>query len=311
MAASVAATSRAPAPRVHDASRVQVELARPTGSRDALGTAREALRDRRLTRAERAAIEALVRAVGLLRVRARLSGIDDAGTAVRLVLRDPDAATRGPWATVGTIAVGSRNGLAAKAGSRARPGVLITVDAAVHELAHVVQFARIPASATPHAAILEGIADTVAMLATGDDTLGEGFFVNDASGRPRGSIRELGARRTSGPAIGGVVRRYEDAIRPGTGEHAAGGVVSHAFARVRSALGRDRAEQLVWAVIRDTTAWQDGGSWRGLVAAIHRAAAGAWPGDAAARAAVDAALAATGLDAALRAEDGPVRRRSS
>lgn len=279
---------------------MRVEIAGTRGARTRLGTALEALRDRRLTAAERAAITALVRAVQLLRERAQMAGIDDAGAAVKLILRDGDATTRGPWATVGSIAVGSRNGLAARVGGRARPDMLITVDAAVHELAHVVQFARMPSNVTPHAAILEGIADTVAMLATGDDTLGEGFFRVDASGRHRGSIRELGAKTTSGPSLGPVVRHYRDAISPSVEEHAAGGVVSTAFADIRSRLGRDRAEQLVWAVIRDTTAWTKGGSWKELVLAIRRAAASTWPGDTAAAAAVEAALLRTGLDAAAR-----------
>ena len=69
---------------------------------------------------------------------------------------------------------------------------------------------------------------------------------------------------------------------------------------VRDSLGRERAEQLLWAVIRDTQAWTKGGSWKELALALRRQAAAVWAGDAAAVAAVDAALAATGLNAAAR-----------
>lgn len=288
-----------PQPSAADLAAVRVELPTPTGSRESLGTAAQALRDRRLTAAERAAILVLVEAVRLLRERAALVGIDDAGSAVRLLLRDADATQRGPWATTGLIAVGSRNGLAARAKGRARADVLLTVDAAIHELAHVVQFGTMAKAAKPHPAILEGIADSAALLATGDDTLGEEFFHVDPSGRRRGSIRELGARTTSGPAIGAVVRRYQDAIRPGTEEHAGGGVVSAAFIALRTAIGRERAEQLLWAVIRDVPAWRDGGSWRLLVESLRRQAAGIWTGDQATVDALEAALRQTGLDSAV------------
>jgi hypothetical protein len=242
MAGSIRRISRVAAPSTTDLASVRVEIAGERGRNVALGTALEALRDRRLSAAERNAIHAIVRAVQLLRTRARMSGIDDAGTGVRLILRDKDATARGPWATVGSISVGTRNGLTNVAAGRANPNVLITVDAAVHELTHVAQFARMPSTVTPHAAILEGIADTVAMLATNDDTLGEEFFLRDAQGRYRGSIRDLGAKTTSGPPVGPIVRHYHDAISPSVEEHAAGGVVSAAFAEIRSRIGRERAE---------------------------------------------------------------------
>lgn len=286
-------------PTAADLASVRVQLM-VRGKRQSLGSALEALRDTRLTAAERHAITALVHAVKLLRERAGLNGIDDAGAGVQLLLRDSDASERGPWATVGQVAVGAKNGLATRRGGAARTDVLLTVDAAVHELAHVVQFGRMDTAAKPHPALLEGIADAAAILATGDDTLGEEFFHVDANGRHRGSIRELGARTTSGPALGKVVTNYHDALRPGTGEHTGGGVVSKTFMLVRDRLGRDRAEQLLWAVIRDGQAWSKGGSWKELASALRRQAAAVWAGDAAALAAVDAALAATGLDAAER-----------
>ncbi len=295
----VTRTAAVSQPSAADLASVRVQMT-VRGKRQSLGTALEALRDTRLTAAERHAIMALVHAVKLLRERAGLNGIDDAGAGVQLLLRDADANERGPWATIGQVAVGAKNGLATRRGSAARPDVLLTVDAAVHELAHVVQFGRMSKAAKPHPALLEGIADAAAILATGDDTLGEEFFYVDPSGRHRGSIRELGARTTSGPALGKVVTNYHDALRPGTGEHTGGGVVSRAFMLVRDRLGRDRAEQLLWAVIRDTQAWAKGGSWKELALALRRQAATVWAGDAAAVAAVDAALAATGLDAAAR-----------
>jgi hypothetical protein len=297
--AGIRRISRATPPTTGDLASVRVELAGERGRNVALGTALEALRDPRLTAAERAAIHALVRAVQLLRTRARMAGIDDAGTGVKLILRDKDATSHGPWATTGSISVGTRNGLASRSGGRANPNVLITVDAAVHELTHVAQFARMNENATPNGAILEGVADTVAMLATNDDTLGEEFFLRDANGRYRGAIRELGQHTTSGAPVGPVVKHYHDAISPSTEDHAAGGVVSAAFALVRSSLGRERAEQLVWAVIRDRSAWVTGGSWRELVLAIRRAAATIWPADAAAAHAVEGALQRTGLNAAV------------
>jgi hypothetical protein len=278
-----------------DYAAVRVQLA----SKD-LGSALDALRDSRLTQAERDAIEAIVRAVQLLHTREGFTGIDDAGHGVRLILRDKDADARGPWATNGRVAVGSKNALASRAGDRARTDVLLTVDAAVHELTHVLQFARMSGSVTPNAAILEGIADSMAMLATNDDTLGEGYYKQDASGRYRGAIRELGAHTVSGPTLGPVLKQYQDAISPKAEEHAAGGVVSATFIAIRDRLGRERAEQLLAAVIRDAQAWKSGGTWRDLALALRRDAAALWPADPAAAAAIDAALASTGLDAAAR-----------
>lgn len=281
-----------------DLARVQVELA-GSGKRVKLGTAAAALRDRRLTASERAAVTALVRAVELLRTRARLAGIDDAGQAVRLILRDSDASANGPWATRGAVAVGARNALGARTGARANPNVLLTVDAAVHELAHVVQFGRMNASATPHAALLEGIADSVALLATGDDTLGEEFFRRDAKGRHRGAIRVLGSNDVSGAPLGDVIRHYSQVEAHKDEPHTAGGIVSAAFLSIRSALGRERAEQLLWSVIRDDAAWRTGGSWKAFTAALVRAGERLWSDDATARDAIRAALRTTGLDVLL------------
>jgi hypothetical protein len=287
-----------PQPTQADLSAVLVELPAAKGKRRSLGTAAQALQSGQLTQVERNAVLVLVEAVRLLRERAAYAGIDDAGSAVRLLLRDQEATDRGPWATVGMVAVGSRNGLASRTGGRANPHVVLTVDAAVHELAHVMQFQRMDRNAKPHSAILEGIADAAAILATDDDTLGEEFFLRDANGRHRGSIRELGAKRTSGPPLGPVVTSYRDVQRGDVQEHAAGGVVSATFRSLRAGIGRERAEQLLWAVIRDQPAWKAGGSWKELVESMRRQAQVLWSADQAALAGVEQALRATGLDAA-------------
>ncbi|MCW2949834.1 MAG: hypothetical protein JWN41_847 [Thermoleophilia bacterium] len=169
------------------------------------------------------------------------------------------------------------------------------IDTAVHELTHVTQFARIPATAKADQGILEGIADAVAMLATGDDTVGEGYFRTDATGRHRGSIRDLGAHTVHGPTVGAVARTYLAATSPGVECHEAGGLISTTVAALRLALGRSRAEKLLWSVIRDSAAWAQGGSWKSVAAALQRAAAN----DVAAASAVTAALRQTGWDAAL------------
>jgi hypothetical protein len=285
-----------------DHAAVQVRLSGPGGG-IVLGDARQALADPRLTESERAAIQALVQAVRLLRVRSGLQGIDDAGTAVTLLLRDREATARGPWATNGTVAVGSHNALGTAAGKeRARPGMLLPVDVAVHELVHVVQFAIAERIGAPglHEAIGEGLADAAAMLATDDRTLGEGYF-RPGPGGPAGSIREHGPSRTSGPPLNEVERDWRRVRDGQVDAHAAGGVVVATIDVVWRRLGRQRAEQLVWAVIRDERAWLDGGSWSGLADALERAAERLWPGDQAAAEAVQAALRATNLHLARAA----------
>ncbi|MCW2949833.1 MAG: hypothetical protein JWN41_846 [Thermoleophilia bacterium] len=96
-----------------DAARVRVVLHTSSGNVE-LGNADEARRDRRLTAAERAAVANLVEAIRLLRTRDRLLGIDDAGTGVKLVLRDAEATASGPYASEGQIAVGAKNALASR-----------------------------------------------------------------------------------------------------------------------------------------------------------------------------------------------------
>ena len=142
MSAVVSRAGAAALPSGVDLGRVHVEIAGASGGRTSLGSAATARRDRRLTKAEREALAALVHAVQLLRQRVQLAGIDDAGTGVTLVLRDREANSGGPWATHGRIAVGARNALADGASATARPGMLLPVDVAIHELVHVVQFSR-------------------------------------------------------------------------------------------------------------------------------------------------------------------------
>jgi hypothetical protein len=143
------------------------------------------------------------------------------------------------------------------------------------------------------------MADAAAILATDDATLGEGYFSVGRNGRREGAIRELGHTKVNGPSIGPVVRRY-DAIRHDTEPHAAGGVVSSTFLEIRARLGRQAAERLLWAVIRDDAAWRQGGSWREFAQAIQRAAEHLWSSSVRGEiAAVAAAMRATKLDTAL------------
>jgi len=278
-----------------DAARVRVRLQTADGLVE-LGRPDVARRDKRLTRGERQAIDNIVEAIRLLRTRNQLLGIDDAGTGLMLVLRDREATSGGPYAEVGKIAIGATNALVSRSKVRAAVDVLLPLDTAVHELTHVTQFARLPTTVTPNAAILEGMADAVAILATGDDTLGEQFYRVDATGKHRGSIRDLGTHDVHGPSIGAVARTYRQATSPGVEAHEAGGLVPTFIMALRAAIGRDRAERVLWAVIRDTAAWTKGGSWAELAAAFQRAG----NVDAATGAAVSEALRTTGLADALR-----------
>ena len=262
---------------------------RTLGSLDAVRLSGE------LPAVDSAAVAAFADALATMRNRTAARSAIDALDGVALVLRDEQAGRRGPWATTGAVHVGAVNALAERiAGATAREGVVLTVDAAIHELVHVVQFSRIPEHVRPHAALLEGIADAATLLATGDGTLGEDYWRRDALGRPTGAIRLLG--RTAGGAAAGAVaviaptvstlaaaRGHVDA------EHTAGGVVTAVFEQLRGALGTGRAERLLWHVITDDAAWSSGGSWDAFAAALRRAAS------ASELAAVDAALGAAGF----------------
>lgn len=261
-----------------------------------LGSAATALRDERLTRGERAAIRSMVRAVQLLRERVGQIGVDDARTAVTLVLRDAEATTGGPWASDTTVAVGRTNGLAGRMGIAPRRGILLPTDVALHELTHVVQFRGMATNAKPHAALLEGMADAVALLATNDTLLGEAYFgaagTRDAR---RGAIRDLdpASRRTHVDVLGPTLRTLGEAQRPGVEEHDAGGVVTTVFVGLRATLGRELAERVLWLLIRDARAWTSGGSWTAFAQGLRRA--GASLPDARISAAIDAQLRAAGL----------------
>jgi len=130
--------------------------------------------------------------------------------------------------------------------------------------------------------------------------LGEGFYRRTAAGRAAGAIREVGPHVIDGTPLGRTLTDLHAATKAGVEEHAAGGVVSTTFDEIWKRLGRARAEALVWAVIRDPQAWARGGGWRELAQSIQRCAAGLWPGDGAAGAAVQAAMGVTNLDDALR-----------
>lgn len=281
-----------------DLGRVRVELT--VGRRRVrLGTAATALRDGRLSAGERAAVRSMVRAVQLLRERVGQIGTDAARTAVTLVLRDPDANTGGPWASEDGIAIGRTNALAGRTVTPARRGVLLPTDVALHELTHVIQFRAMGAAAKPHAALLEGMADAVALLATGDSLLGEEYFGRAAArDAVRGAIRDLDPSTRQRPVevLGPTLRTLDEAKQPGIEEHDAGGVASGVFVGLRAALGRDVAERLLWALLRDGASWRAGGSWSGFAAGLRRAAAAT--GDQRIVAAVQAQLLAARLPGA-------------
>lgn len=273
-----------------------------------IGDARAAMRDHRLTKGERAAVRAALQAVQYLNRRFGRNGFDDAGTAVTLLLRSNEASMEGPFATPGTISVGDGNPFRdqlTKAGDRILPR-----DVALHELAHVVQFHELgPAFEQLHPALAEGIADAMAMLATRDWSVGEGYF-SSGHRAPTGTIRDIDPKRRNRPGEPLVFdwRKVRDGR---VEEHAAGAVFSRTIFEVQQKLGWKRAEELVWFVIRDTRAWQTGGSWSLAAASLLAGAQTLWPGDAAALAATQHALRVTHLDQALAAPAPGIMRRAA
>ena len=289
--------SSIPALTTGDLGRVRVELT--VGRRRVRrGTAAAALRDTRLSAGERAAIRSMVRAVQVLRERVGQVGIDDARTAVTLVLRDTEATSGGPWASEQVIAVGRTNALAGRAPVPARRGVLLPTDVALHELTHVIQFRGMADGAKPHGALLEGMADAVALLATNDSLLGEEYF-GRSGGRDavRGAIRDLdpAVRPMRVEVLGPTLRSLDEVKGAGAEVHDAGGVVSTVFVGLRASLGRDVAERLLWSLLRDGATWRAGGSWANFAAGLRRAAAAA--GDQRIIDAVDAQLRTAGMPA--------------
>jgi hypothetical protein len=291
-----------------DAARVRVVIADAAGRERVVGSGADALQRRDLTAAERAAVRATIDAVALLRTRFGRAGFDDAGHAVTLVLRSSDADQRGPYAMDGVITAGSRNPMA-EGGMRGRGDRILPLDVAIHELMHVVQFAELGSDgARLHPALAEGVADAMAMLVTRDWSIGEGYFR-----RPGEVARET--IRQVGPAADGVAKLGEPVVtdyrqvRAGrVEEHAAGAVISRTFHELQRRVGWQRAEDLLWAVVTDRSAWKGGGSWRQITQSMLRQSARLWGSDAALQAAVGAAMRATNLHEAL-AED--LRRRSN
>jgi hypothetical protein len=284
-----------------DFARVRVNLT--VGSHHvALGRADVALRDARLTAGDRAAIVDMVRAVQLLGRTfggAARAGIDDAQDAVTLTLRDPEATEGGPWTSENGIAVGATNALAGRTAAPARRGVLLPVDVALHELTHLLQFRRMPANAKPSGALLEGLADSVALLVTGDSLLGEGYFANARNDVLRGAVRDLdpdARRNVNIDVVGPTLTTYAQATRRGVDEHDGGGVVSTIFLHLAQQCGRDAAERIVWAVIEDADAWKGGGTWRQFNDALRSAAAAT--GNPAITTLIDAEILRAGLTAA-------------
>jgi hypothetical protein len=285
------------------------------GALDDIGSAREALRDPRLSKGEKNAVRMAVASVGWLTKRFGTAGVDDAGHGVQLILRSSLADSGGPFAEYGSISVSTVNPINEKATNRATRQKILPRDVALHELTHVVQFAQLGSQWEKlHPAIGEGLADSLSMLATRDWGIGEGYWPSAKSSDRGGTnkarghtdvIRDVGGRMSKSRKGDPVVFDYRKVARGGIEEHAAGGVVSRTVYEVQQRLGWKRAEDLVWHVIRDRAAWNGGGSWKQLSQALTRGAAELWPNDATAALAVADALRVTHLDEAAGV---PVRK---
>ncbi len=282
-----------------DAERVRVQVCESSGHRRTIGSGWDALHDRRLSVSERAAVRAAVQAVALLRHRFGRQGFDDAGKAVTLVLRSPDADDRGPFAEAGTITAGSHNPLVGS-GMGGRGDRVLPLDVAIHELVHVVQFSEIAENGSElHPALAEGFADALSMLLTRDWSIGEGYF------RRPGEIAKETIRQV-GPSADGVSKRgepivtdYRKVARGDVEEHAAGAVIAQTFHELQERIGWSRAEDLIWAILNDPSAWRGGGSWQQVAESMVASAQRLWPRNAAVQAAVGAAMQSTHLDEAL------------
>lgn len=269
------------------------------GAIHTMGTAADLLARGRLTATQRSAVIAAVEAIAYLRRRFGQSGIDDAGHGVRLLLDSSDADGRGPYAEPGKITAGSHNPIDVGSGGAGARRVLPR-DVALHEMTHVIQFAVLGSDADRlHPALAEGFADALSMLATRDWSIGESYF-RTGRGAPRETIRQVGPSRDGVNKRGEpLVTDYRQVARnPQTEEHAAGAVISRTFLELQRRLGWSRAEDLLWTVLHDASAWRGGGSWQQAADAINRAAQSLWPGDATAQAAVGASMRVTHLDEA-------------
>jgi hypothetical protein len=266
------------------------------GALEDLGNASEALRDRRLKRGERHAIRMTVAAVAWLQKRFGTAGVDDAGNGVELVLRSGFADVAGPYAEWGRITVPNGNVINGKSKHKATRGRVLPRDVALHELVHVIQFAQLGRDWEKlHGGIAEGLADTVAMLATRDWRIGESYWTK----QDKAVIRDVGGRRGKQRHGDPVVFDWRKVAKGKVEEHAAGAVVARTFYEIQRKLGWRRAEDLVMGVIKDHGAWLSGGSWKQLAESLPRIARQLWPMDAAAQEVVVAAMRSTHLDEAI------------
>lgn len=296
-----AANRRTSMPARIDAERVRVLLCEASGRRRDIGSGWDAIRDRRLTIAERAAVRAAVNAVALLRHRFGRQGYDDAGQAVTLVLRSHDADERGPFAEEGSITAGGHNPLVGS-GMSGRGDRVLPLDVAIHELVHVVQFSQTSASGGElHPALAEGFADALSMLLTRDWSIGEGYFRRPGE-IAHETIRQVGPSADGVPKRGeAIVTDYRQVAQGGVEEHAAGAVIARTFNELQRRIGWSRAEDLIWAIVNDPDAWKNGGTWKQIAASMVASAQRLWPRDASMHAAVGAAMRSTHLDEAMTA----------
>jgi Zn-dependent metalloprotease len=123
--------------------------------------------------------------------------------------------------------------------------------------------------------------------------------------QPRGTKRRHPAHSSSirdiaHPARGEQVVFDYRKVRNGNIEaHAAGAVFSRTMYELARRVGIRRAQTVLYAVIRDSAAWSNGGSWQQAARALAAAPVSSFPGDAQVAAAMAAALRATHLNEAL------------
>jgi Zn-dependent metalloprotease len=277
---------------------VIVQFEQQNGKVITIGADYDAIRDPRLNAGEHQAVENAVRALRYLHERFGYAGYDDAGSAVHLLLGYTDADTRGPYATEGQITAGSRNPVASPGDTSAVARVVLPYDVVLHELTHVVQFAGLGTSWQQlNSQLTEGMADAMSMIATHDWSIGEDYFHRGVGGRLRETIRDIDPRaHVQGEPLVVDWRKVRDG---NVEDHAAGAVVSRTFYEIVQRLGWTRAQDLLWAVLRDQQTWTNGGTWPQFASGLVRAADTMWPQDAAAQTAVLAAMQVTHLDAAL------------
>lgn len=279
-----AGTTTTPTP---DQQRVQVHLR--DGEREFdIGTADVAVQHPQLKPLERAAIRNLVSAVAFYRTNLGRNGIDDAGLGVTFVLRAPYGPAVSPPMV---MAVTTENPMSDVPSSR--KGVLLPPDIAAFEYAQLVQLAESRERGFD-SAVLVGLSDVGAALATRDWRIGENYF--DRNGRVR-ALRDI-ANPRSRYALDPLTTDYRRVAD--SKPHLASGVASRTFYEVQQRLGWRRTEQLYAAVVKDQSLWQHGADFPALARSIDRQAQRLWPESAHARESVSRALRATHLSEAAR-----------